>query len=252
MHHRHKVAIGWIDPGVCDGEFALSVLQVFRQRPRLAQIIRVEGGLISRMRNEVVAAFLDGDCDWLFMVDSDERFTVADFDKLCDTAHEKLRPFVAGLYFGVWAGGGDIYPQPVPLIFHHSADTTKYVSLNDYPLDQVIPVVAAGTGCLLVHRSVFEAIRTKHATPHTGDRWCWFMDMPVNGAWFGEDMYFCRQVEMLGFPMVANTGVVLGHRKRFWLTDEHHDRYRTLIGAPRNAEPDRTAAGGPGESDPIR
>lgn len=229
MKSKDKVAIGWMDPGVCDGWFALSVMNVFHERhSRVGQVIRIEaGGLISRGRNEIVAAFMDGPCDWLLMIDSDERFTVADFDKLVATAHAVERPFVAGLYFGTWTGGGDVYPQPVPLIFGHHENGTMYAPLNDYPANTVIPVAAAGTGCLLVHRSVFEAIREK-ATFHQGPRWCWFMDMPVNQEWFGEDMYFCRQVEYLGFPMVAHTGVVLGHRKRYWLDASHHERYKLL------------------------
>lgn len=232
MKSQDTIAIGWIDPGVIDGMFALSLLEVYRSRPRVKQLLRVEGsGLLSRMRNEIVAGFLDGGCDWLLMVDSDESFTAADFDKLVTTAHAKERPFVAGLYFGTWSGGGDIYPQPIPLIFRRSEVGTQYAPVYDYPADKVIEVHCAGTGCLLVHRSVFETIRERNATQHTGDRWCWFMDMPVNGQWFGEDMFFCRAVESCGFPMVAHTGVILGHRKRYWLTEQHFERYRFLLKA---------------------
>ena len=237
MKSRDKVAIGWIDPGVVDGLFAWSVIDLrHRRSDRIGQILRVEGGLISRQRNEIVAAFLNSGCEWLFMVDSDEKFTVEDFDKLVATAHATERPFVAGVYFGTFPGP-DVYPTPVPLIFRKAADgRTRYTPLDDFPANTVIPVDAAGTGCLLVHRSVFEAIREARATEHTGADWCWFLDLPVNGEWFGEDLYFCRAVETLGFPMVAHTGVILGHRKRYWLDASHHERYKLLTTRKADAD----------------
>lgn len=229
MKSKDKIAIGWIDPGVVDGWFAISIMNLYHDRhSRIGQVIRVEaGGLISRGRNEIVAAFLESSCDWLFMIDSDERMTVDAFDKLVAVAHSVERPFVAGLYFGQWNSGVDIYAQPIPLIFDHHENGTQYQPLDDYPPNKVIAVAAAGTGCLLVHRSVFEAIRDT-STQHEARRWCWFQDLPVNGEWFGEDMYFCRRVETLGFPMVAHTGVILDHRKRYWLNDSHHERYKVL------------------------
>lgn len=227
MHRKHQVTLSWIDPGVVDGMFAISMMEIFAKRyDRISQIIRIEaGGLLSRARNEVVAGFLDGPGDWLFMIDSDEAITLEAFDKLLATAHETERPFVAGVYFGA-ANGPDIYPEPVPLIFKN-AEGNRYFPIVDFPEDSVIPITAAGTGCILVHRSVLEAIRER-ATPHQGPRWCWFLDMPVGQQWFGEDMYFCRQVSDLGFPMVAHTGVQLLHRKRYWLGKQHFERFRFL------------------------
>lgn len=233
MHRKHTITLGWIDPGVCDGVFTLSMMEIYAKRyERLAQIIRVEaGGLLSRARNEVAAAFLDGPGDWLFMIDSDEAITLEDFDKLVETAHDKLRPFVAGVYYGA-ANGPDIYPEPVPLIFK-DAEGNRYFPISDYPENAVIPITAAGTGCMLVHRSVFEAIQ-KRATPHQGPRWCFFLDLPVGQQWFGEDMYFCRQVSDLGFPMVAHTGVQLLHRKRYWLGRQHFERFQFLTREDRS------------------
>lgn len=227
MHRNHKIVIGWIDPGVVDGMFCMSMMEIFAARAgRVTNIMRVEsGGLLSRARNEVVAGFMDSDADWLFMIDSDEAISLEHFDLLCDTAHHVLRPFVAGVYFGA-ASGPDIYPEPVPLIFQDGTGN-KYRAITDYPPNAVIPITAAGTGCMLVHRSVFEKIRER-ATDHQGPRWCWFLDMPVGQEWFGEDMYFCRQVSDLGIPMVAHTGVELLHRKRYWLGRQHFDRFQFL------------------------
>lgn len=219
MRQRDKVVIGWLDPGHVDGMFMLTVATIYAMRgSRIDGLMRVEaGGLLSRGRNELAAQFLEhSDAQWLLMLDSDEQLSLDGFDKLIDSVHDADRPIVAGLYFMAW--GGD--RAAMPAIFNAVPESTKFRPVADYPTDQLIPVDSAGTGCLLIHRSVFEAIQAD-ATPHEGKYWCWFRDMPVNGDWFSEDHYFCQRAKGLGFPIHAHTGVVLPHRKRYWLTDKH-------------------------------
>lgn len=226
MRTRDKVAIGWLDPGTVDGMFAMSVASVYANRlDRIDALLRVEaGGLLSRGRNELVARFMDTtDAAWLLMVDSDEQLSLECFDKLIGAVHDRDRPIVAGVYMGAWPG--ELYPMACPLIFRRVKDSTRFLPVMDYPLDTVIQVDSAGTGCLMVHRSVFEAFQ-EQATPHEGKSWCWFRDMPVNGDWFSEDHFFCSRAIELGFAIHAHTGATLPHRKRFWLTAEHHLRGR--------------------------
>lgn len=222
MKVRDTVAIGWLDPGHVDGMFALTVASVYSERrTRLGGLLRVEaGGLLSRGRNELVARFLDTtDSEWLLMVDSDEQLPLEAFDKLVDAVHDTERPIMAGLYFGAWPG--EFFPTPVPLIFRKVEESTRFRPIANYPRDQVIPVDSAGTGCLMVHRSVFEAFQAD-ASPHQGKQWCWFQDMPVNGDWFSEDHYFCARARELGYQLYAHTGAVLPHRKRMWISDKQY------------------------------
>jgi len=223
MRTKDTVTIAWADPGQVDGEFAVAMAQLMVARTSFfGPTIRVEGSaLISRIRNEIVAGFLDHtDSAWLLMLDSDEVLSIEAFDKLIATAHDKSHPIVAGLYFGVRRGPG-LYPTPLPMILR--ATDIGYEGIDDYPADRVIPIDAAGTGCLLVHRSVLEAMRA-NATPDQGTRWCWFQDEPLGGEWWGEDVLFCRKAKALGFPIHAHTGALLPHRKRYWVTAAHHDQ----------------------------
>lgn len=222
MRTRDRVSIGWLDPGVVDGMFALSVANVYAQRQeRIDSLIRVQaGGLLSRGRNELVDRFMTTtDSEWLLMIDSDEQLGLDTFDKLVGAVHDKDRPIVAGLYFGAWPG--EFYPTAVPLIFHRLPDSTRFAPVLDYPADTLVEIDSAGTGCLLIHRSVFEAFQAE-ASPHEGPSWCWFRDMPVNGDWFSEDHFFCARAKELGFPIWAHTGATLPHRKQFWLSEKHH------------------------------
>ncbi len=222
MRTRDKVSIGWLDPGQVDGQFAMTIASVYAQRlDRIDALLRVEaGGLLSRGRNELVAQFMTAStAEWLLMIDSDEQLSLETFDKLIAAAHDKERPILAGLYFGAWPG--EYYPTAVPLIFKRMPDSTRFLPLMDYPVNKVIRIDSAGTGCLLIHRSVFEAFQAE-AGPHEGNAWCWFRDMPVNGDWFSEDHFFCARAIELGFKIHAHTGATLPHRKRFWLTEAHH------------------------------
>lgn len=223
MRVRDRVAIGWIDGGQVDGMFAISMINLFTARSaRISTVIRVGGSLLSRQRNEVVQGFLDNnDAEWLFFIDTDETMELEAFDKLLDAAHDKDRPVVAGLYFGAWQSDG-LYPTPTPMILRRNG-TGRFDPVMDIPDDAVIPIDAAGTGALLIHRSVLEAIRTQSNSSalaeHEAGKWCWFKDMAVSGEWFGEDIYFCSRIRDLGFPIYAATGARLAHHKQYWLSD---------------------------------
>lgn len=219
------VSLGWCDPGQVDGEFAVALAMLAAARtPVLGPMIRVEGAaLISRLRNQIVSTFLDrSDCEWLLMLDSDMVLDVRGFDALLAAANAGERPIMAGLYFGAFQGEG-LYPDPMPMIFRKR--DTGYQPVHAYPANRVIEVDAAGTGCLLIHRGVLEAMR-ESATADEGKDYCWFTDGPVNGVWVGEDIAFCMRAALHGFPLHAHTGVVLPHRKQYWLGYEHHRAHR--------------------------
>lgn len=221
MKSAHKVSIGSCDPGTVDGGFAFSLIQLTQSRAsRLGPFVRIKGsGLLSKQRNRLVKQFLETKSDWLLMMDSDEQLPVSSFDKLVEAAHEKERPVVAGLVFASFETGFP-YPKPIPTIFQDAPE--GFLPLNNYDKDSLFEVDAAGTGCLLIHRSVLEKMRDE-ADEHQGPDWCWFWDGPIHGNWIGEDLQFCRRVKSLGFPIYAHTGAILPHSKNYWLDDRQHD-----------------------------
>lgn len=246
MRSRDRVAVGWIDGGQVDGLFCVSLMNLFAERKeRISTAIRIGGSLLSRQRNELVVQFLDDtDADWLLILDSDETITPAVFDKLIAAAHDTARPIVAGIYFAAWESGGP-HPRPLPMVLRVN-DRGSYDAVDDLPEDDVIPIDAAGTGCLLIHRGVLQTMRdASNAGPlaqHEAGKWCWFRDMPVAGEWFGEDVYFCRRARDMGFPIVAATGARLGHHKDYWVTDVQYQAWRRDNDATRVTTPPRDTA----------
>ena len=226
MKSAHKVSIGSCDPGTVNGAFAYRLIQLAQARSaRLGPFVRVKGsGLLSKQRNRVVKQFLDGTkSDWLLLIDSDEQLSVEAFDKLLETAHDKERPVVAGLVFAGFGIEGAPYPKPVPAIFQDAPE--GFLPLYKYDKNSVFEIDAAGTGCLLIHRSVLEKMR-ETADKNQGPDWCWFWDGPVDGNWIGEDLLFCRRIRALGFPIYVNTGAVLPHQKSYWLDERHHQLWK--------------------------
>lgn len=226
MKSAHKVSIGSCDPGTVNGSFAYRLIQLAQARSaRLGPFVRVKGsGLLSKQRNRVVKQFLDGTkSDWLLLIDSDEQLTLEAFDKLLETAHDKERPVVAGLVFAGFGVEGAAYPKPVPAIFQDAPE--GFLPLYKYDKDSVFEIDAAGTGCLLIHRSVLEKMR-ETADKNQGTDWCWFWDGPVDGNWIGEDLLFCRRIRALGFPIYVNTGAILPHQKSYWLDERHHQLWK--------------------------
>lgn len=227
MRDTEKITIGICSPGHVSTNFMTSILDIARSQRQLGQFISLQGsGVISRLRNQVAATFLDKTTDdWLLMIDTDEMLSIEGFKKLIAAADRKNAPIVSGIVHGAWEIEGAIYPEPVPCIFK-TAENGGLYAVHEYEEDAVIEIDAAGTGCLLVHRSVIQKFRDEADPKHQGDRWGFFQDMPIGGEWVGEDLLFCLRAKGFGFKIFAHTGVQLSHERRYWLTREHHKDFK--------------------------
>lgn len=217
MKSGDKVCLGWIDGGQVEGAFAASVFHTACvHRERIDQLIRVEGHLLSRQRNELVWGFLErSKAPWLLMLDTDHSFTPEDFDRLCAAAHEVSFPVLSGLYFGAYPSDG-LMPLAVPIAYCLDPEG-QYRPIMEWQRGKLIRVDAVGGGMLLVHRRVLEALRDASEHPD----WAWFADGPTGNAWYSEDVTFCQRVRAAGFPIHVHPDVELPHLKQFWLTGQH-------------------------------
>ena len=226
MRSKDQVYIGYIDGGQVEGQFAADIATLCLGRTdRIAGLLRVGGHLLSRQRNELVSTFLDKTtAPWLLMVDTDHRVPVASFDRLIAAGHEVSAPIISALCFAAYpARPGDLYPTPVPAIYRDAANG-QYLPFNDYPRDTLVKVDAAGTGCLLMHRSALERVR-EDRPEGMSPRWCFFIDGPVGDDWYSEDLSFMRRLEAAGVPIHAHTGALMPHLKTYTLTDAHHAQH---------------------------
>lgn len=221
---KGKVVLGYVHPTEVSASFHKSVLSLvvhdFNHDKHLAngggEISRYSSANISNARNGIVRIFLDQtEAEWLWMVDADMSFADDTLDRLLAVAHHERAPIVGGLCFGI--DEGELFGTLYDLKQQDDGALTM-VRYNEFPPDAMFQVVATGAACLLIHRSVLEAVREKSPEPYP-----WFQETVFNGNPMGEDVTFCLRAGSLGFPVFVHTGIEIGHAKTQVLTA---DMYR--------------------------
>lgn len=187
--------------------------------------------MIARSRNRLAKRFLEGDCEWSLWLDDDVVFPCGSAG-LFRYLTGGVDPFAKKQVNGHWSN--DIpdsflnYSTPSRLISHGKSlvagsyydrwgkDTITAVystgPQNRIPADSLHPVDFAGTGCMLVHRKVYEDIATKFPGmwPEKGE--CQFFT-PIEGKdrMHGEDQSFCWRAKEAGHPTYLDLGLICGH-----------------------------------------
>lgn len=168
-----------------------------------------ERALIDDARNVLAETFLKSETEWLFWMDSDMTFPEETLLKLFKVAEEKNAKMVTGIYYQrkgmnypvLWSRGEELEESGTKTGLNSpKAATNKYVGTFVFPhIDKQQPfkVHAAGFGCVLVHRSVFEVMPRP-----------WFQFIKGQCS---EDFYFFVNAQELGFELWAEPTLTLGH-----------------------------------------
>jgi len=140
-------------------------------------------------RNKLVKKALDIGAEWLFFLDDDHAFEPDILMRLL--AHDK--DLVASLYLQ------RIEPFSPIAYDEWNEETRTYTSidLTKYEKDALVPIVAAGTGGMLIKSEVFRAMEEP-----------WFHLIDGVGS---EDLPFCNKAVELGFELYCDLGTPLGH-----------------------------------------
>lgn len=203
-----SVIVAWMSDGTVTHDFCRSLANTIQAEPdRIAGMIALPSGPnLSASRNKVARMFLDTDAEWLWMVDADMKFPHDTLARMLTVADSEETPILGALCFGQ----------------RHTADRLEYFTtmfsrddsggvwrLEDYPAETLLTLDATGTGCLMVHRTVFETVAEHYPEPLQ-----WFAE-EVNewGALNSEDVTFCFRARKCGFPVKVHTGIKVGHVK---------------------------------------
>jgi len=200
------------------------------------QMANPSGVNITNARNEIVRTFLEQhDAEWLWWIDTDHTFTPDILERLIATAGDEHK-MVGALAFR-WS---KLSRSASPTLYGFKDD--KIVQFMDYPPDTVVPCIT-GTGCLLTHRSVYEAMADKFPAPYE-----WFREEAFYGQPVGEDITFALRAMTLGFEQVVDTSIVVGHDKGIVVDEEYFRGTQTIAKlleeqpAPMNREQRRRMA----------
>ena len=235
---KGTVAVGYLDDGhnwaACFG-LSLRNMYLFDQAMearflRAGQELRMVAGTgtIPQARNNMVSAFLAGDAEWLFMVDTDMGFTDDTVERLLKSAHALERPVVAGLCFALRQQPGthsDLHASRydiVPTMYEwvELDDEVGFKPMLDYPRNRRVQVAATGAACILIHRLAVEKVR-EQAGPE------WFTpvvhptgDKGGTARTFSEDLSFCVRLAAADIPLFVDTRVKTTHDKGGIFLDE--------------------------------
>jgi hypothetical protein len=224
---KGKVVLGYVHPTEVAVSFHESVLGLvmhdFNHDRRIVdgggRLARYSSANISNARNGIVRHFLDGTkAEWLWFVDADMSFPPDTLDRLLVEADATRAPIVGGLCFGT--DEGQLFSTLYDLTMCEDG-RPQMVRYNDWPENTMFQVTATGAACLLIHRTVLEALRARHAEPFP-----WFAESVLGDSPMGEDINFCLRAGAAGFPVFVHTGVEIGHAKAHILTAEMYRKQR--------------------------
>jgi hypothetical protein len=181
------------------------------------------GGL-DQGRSKAVAEFLaTKDAEWLFWIDTDMGFSPDVIDRLLEVADPASRPIVGGLCFAnVEAkvdgfAGFRTYPRVTIFDWVKVGGEQGFQGRRQYPPGAVVQCSGTGSACVLIHRSVFEAVAERF-----GPVWYQRSENASNGTLIGEDLSFCMRAAAVGAPVFVHTGVKTTHQKTFWLAEQDY------------------------------
>ena len=184
------------------GELAMSLMKM-RQDDRYAVTIRMVGGFgVDIVRNRIVAEFLETDAQFLLMID-DDMVPPDDLLGMADSGND-----VVGALYYAWD------PRLGPFVAAYDRGTTTPYSrlvIGDAERTGLREVALVGSGCVMCHRRVFEALPTP-----------WFdfeTDAARRNILVPEDYLFCRKAAASGFRIFLDTDRICGHIKKVDLRD---------------------------------
>lgn len=167
-----------------------------------------ERQLIDGSRNLLAEAFLATPTEWIFWMDADMVIPKETITELFKVVEEKDAKIVTGIYYQrrgmnlpvLWSRNETTKGGQVTGLTSEKAINNKYAGAFMFPhRDKKTPFEAhsAGFGCVLIHRSVFEALEKP---------WFKFIENQCS-----EDFYFFVNAREKGFKVWVQPTIKLGH-----------------------------------------
>lgn len=213
---------GVIDPDFdnCKDFLLLYDLQNTRRLAHSCPLIKVATNNIATGRNKIVEAFLESStADWLLFVDTDQTFPPNLLDLMVESADADKRPILSALIMAR-RNPPHLPVSPACVLLDESQGFPRFVEPDTIPNERWWQVACTGSGCVLIHRRVLEALQQKWG--HTA--WPWFkyadFERPLpdgSKVWdtMGEDYTFSLRAAAEGFPSYVDTTIHVGHVKPY-------------------------------------
>lgn len=162
------------------------------------------GSLVYTSRNDLAQIAIKQGCDYIFWLDSDMMFPPDALTRMFKSLEHG--DIVSGLYFRRVA--------PFTPVIYDKLDIDDtgchYTEPKEIP-DGIFEVAGCGFGCVLMPTDIMIDVIEKYGSPFT----------PINGI--GEDLSFCWRARQLGFKIVCDPDIPLGHVGHHVITRELYE-----------------------------
>jgi hypothetical protein len=194
-------------------DWALSFAQM--EKPPIWDVIRLSGLPWDVARTQAATQCLNGGYQWLFQIDGD---ILAPANTIPRLLSYRL-PIVSGLYhqrFPTWDGVTGNY---LPCMFSEVADSEGKVAkqpITNYSPGSLVEAAYVGAGCLLEHRSVFEAMLAAGIKEFY--KWTLTAASEPPGTGRSEDFEHMSRARSLGYKIFVDTSIVAVHETHAQVT----------------------------------
>lgn len=208
-----RVVIGYPCGGSVTVPFCRSLIRLAaslsmkKERERVVtRIFEAQGLYVSQNRNTLVKDFLkNGTEEWLMQIDTDIEFGSDLVEKFLFVASQdtSMRILAANVRLGAHTNAG------------YRRLGNVWAPMENLPPGPLIPVDAAATACIMIHRSVFEEMRAKMGPVWFDHQYIQGVedDGSVKSIEGGEDLLFCERAREMGIQTWLVRGLKLRHYK---------------------------------------
>jgi hypothetical protein len=188
------------------------------------EMARVVGSsLIPHARNSLVDMFLKSKCQRLLFVDSDQEFTKEHAMMLFQSNRRIIAGVIPHKRFPINLNFNPIDKHRHYFKDHSNKSSAEYGDYARAEMDQKgeIEVEKAGSGFIMIDRSVFELMKPRTSEYYAFDNNNdvihneYFAMGAVNKKYMGEDWLFCKMAKELNIPMFINVNCQVAHQGTF-------------------------------------
>ncbi len=166
------------------------------------------GSLIYSSRNDLAIRAIKMGADYVFWLDSDMVFEPDVLKRLFE--RKDKGDIITGAYYRR-------VPPFSPVLYEKldfdDKGACSWKECETVPQD-VFEVAGCGFGCVLMPTDIFLDVQSRFGA----------MFNPINGT--GEDLSFCWRARQLGFKIVCDPTIPLGHVGHHVITREYYEAYR--------------------------
>lgn len=166
--------------------------------------------LIYDARNLLAQEAIDTGADRILFIDSDMYFMPDMMERMAADIDDGAE-FVCGIFVKRRLPTIPCIYKSIDIVYENGDPIGKTDIYTDYPKDALFEVGGCGFGAVMMDVSMLKNVQETFGKPFT----------PYAGL-FGEDLSFCWRAKQLGYKLLCDSRIKVGHVGTFIYSEEHY------------------------------